>query len=345
MPHKRNDRGGNMKNPTGALALGLITLAGAIGGVAAATGSTSRDAAHPRAGKVVAKVPIPAGTGAFAVGAGGVWSVSDTGPVLTRIDPDRNAVVASIKLKLSNACPAEPPGCGEAAAGDGAVWVTHTTDNTVSRIDPQTNAVAATINVGPQPRQVAVSAGAVWVANGGGPSVSRIDPSTNRVVATIGVGPASAASELMSVTAGGGAVWVGVPNLNAVVRIDPATNRVVSRIRASGQPCGFLAAGRNAVWAAGAHCGDYVTRINPHSNRRVGQVKGNLFAPIGLALGFGSLWIADLDAKTIDRVNVRTSRIVARLRVGGLPIRLGVGFGSVWVRDDSGRVLRIRPQR
>src|SRR5207248_2647647 len=213
MPHKRNDRGGNMKNPTGALALGLITLAGAIGGVAAATGFTSRDAAHPRAGKVVAKVPIPAGTGAFAVGAGGVWSVSDTGPVLTRIDPDRNAVVASIKLKLSNACPAEPPGCGEAAAGDGAVWVTHTTDNTVSRIDP-------------------------------------------------------------------------------------ATNRVVSRIRASGQPCGFLAAGRNAVWAAGAHCGDYVTRINPHSNRRVGQVKGNLFAPIGLALGFGSLWIADLDAKT-----------------------------------------------
>ena len=125
----------------------------------------------------------------------------------------------------------------------------------------------------------------------------------------------------------------------------PATNRVVSRIRASGQPCGFLAAGRNAVWAAGAHCGDYVTRINPHSNRRVGQVRGNLLAPIGLALGFGSLWIADLDAKTIDRVNVRTSRIIARLRVGGLPIRLGVGFGSLWIRDDSGRVLRIRPQR
>jgi YVTN family beta-propeller protein len=331
-----------MKNATGVLALGLMTLACAIGGVAAATGSTSRHAAHPRAGKVVAKVPIPAGTGALAVGEGGVWSVSDTGPVLTRIDPDRNAVVASIKLKLNNACPAEPPGCGEAAAGDGAVWVTHTTDNTVSRIDPHTNAVTATINVGPQPRQVAVSAGAVWVANGAGPSVSRIDPSTNRVVATIRVGPASAASELMSVTAGGGAVWVGVPTLKVVVRIDPATNEVVSRIRA-GQACGFLAAGRNAVWAAGAHCGNYVTRISPRSNRRVGQVKGNLLAPIGLALGSGSLWIADLDAKTIDRVNPRRSRIVARLRVGGLPVRLGVGFGSVWVRDDSGRVLRIRP--
>jgi hypothetical protein len=26
-------------------------------------------------------------------------------------------------------------------------------------------------------------------------------------------------------------------------------------------------------------------------------------------------------------------------------VRLGVGFGSLWVRDDTGRVLRIEPQR
>ena len=67
--------------------------------------------------------------------------------------------------------------------------------------------------------------------------------------------------------------------------------------------------------------------------------------PIGVALGFGSLWVADLDAKTVDRVNPRTGRIVARLRVGDHPVHLGAGFGSVWVRDDSGRVLRITPQR
>jgi hypothetical protein len=67
--------------------------------------------------------------------------------------------------------------------------------------------------------------------------------------------------------------------------------------------------------------------------------------PIGVALGFGSLWVADLDAKTVDRVNPRTGRIVARLRVGDHPVHLGAGFGSVWVRDDSGRVLRIRPRR
>ena len=126
-----------MKKATGALIVGIVALACAIAGVAAAPGSSSRHAAHPRVGKVVAKVPIPAGPGGFAVGERAVWAVSDSGPTLTRIDPDRNAAAASIKIKVGKACPAEPPGCGEAAAGDGAVWLSHTTDNTVSRIDPR----------------------------------------------------------------------------------------------------------------------------------------------------------------------------------------------------------------
>jgi len=62
-----------------------------------------------------------------------------------------------------------------------------------------------------------------------------------------------------------------------------------------------------------------------------------------LALGFGSLWVDDLDAKAIDRVDPRTGRLVARLHVGGYPVRLAIGFGSIWVRDDLGRVLRINP--
>ena len=147
-----------MKKATRALVVGVVALACIA---AAAQGSTSRRATHPRAGEVVANVSIPAGTGTFAVGEGAVWSVSDTGPVLTRIDPDRNAVVASIKLKLEHACPAEPPGCGDAAAGNGAVWVTHLDDDTVSRIDPGTNAVTATIRVGSRPLGIAVSEGAV----------------------------------------------------------------------------------------------------------------------------------------------------------------------------------------
>src|SRR5712691_13302831 len=107
-----------MKKAMGIPFICIVAFAYAITGVALAPGSSTHKAVHPRAGKVVAKVSIPAGTGGFAVGEGGVWAVSDTGPVLTRIDPDRNAVavVASIRLNLVSSCPTKPPGCGEAAA-------------------------------------------------------------------------------------------------------------------------------------------------------------------------------------------------------------------------------------
>jgi hypothetical protein len=65
--------------------------------------------------------------------------------------------------------------------------------------------------------------------------------------------------------------------------------------------------------------------------------------PVGLAVGLKSLWVADLDTKSIDRVN-DNGKIVARLPVGGMPVRLGFGFGAAWVRDDGGRVLRIKPE-
>jgi virginiamycin B lyase len=334
-----------MKKATGALIVVVIALACSIAGVAAFPGSTSRHAAHPGVGKIVATIPIPSGIGGFAVGEGAVWSTSDSVSTVTRIDPERNAVVASLKIERRSACPTFPASCGEAVAGNGAVWLSHPSDNTVSHIDPQTNSVIATISVGPQPVELAASPGAVWVSDDGGPSVSRIDPATNRVVATIRVGPArSCCSGHMAVTSGGGAVWVGVPGLNTVVRINQATNAITARIRLSGQPYGLLAADKHAVWAASAHAGSVIWQLDPKTNKSSESVKGTV-APIGLALGFGSLWVADIDAKQIDRVNPRTGRIVARLRVGGIPIRLGVGFGSLWVRDDSGRVLRIRPQR
>jgi hypothetical protein len=187
-----------------------------------------------------------------------------------------------------------------------------------------------------------------------GPSLSRIDPTTNKVVATIRIGPARACcSDHIAVTSVGGSVWATVTKLGTVVRIDPNTNKVSATIRLSwirsGQPCGFLAANQRGVWAAGAHCPassgyGVVTQIDPRTNRPTRAVTG-FKAPIGVALGFGSLWVGDLDVKTIDRVNPRTRRIIGRLRVGGIPIQVATGFGSVWVGDGSGRVLRIRPPR
>jgi len=212
------------------------------------------------------------------------------------------------------------------------------------RIDPGDNSLTATIPVGPQPEGIATTPGAVWVVNKGGPSVSRIDPATNKVVATVRVGPAQACcSDHMAVAAGAGAVWVSLPSADSIVRIDPGTNTVVARVHLSGQPCAFLAAGEGTVWASGGHCAGSVMRINGRTNRASGAVDGTS-SPVGVAVGFGSVWVADLDASQIERIDPRTDRIVGRLQLRGTPVRLAVGFGSLWVRDDSGRVLRIKPQ-
>jgi len=260
-----------------------------------------------------------------------------------RIDPATNAVVARIRIASKIACTDLPGSCGEAAAGNGALWIARVNDNVVLRVDPHDNSLAATIPVGPQPEGIATTLGAVWVVNKGGPSVSRIDPATNQVVATVRIGPQQfCCSDHMSVAAGAGAVWVSLPSADSIVRIDPATNTVVATVRLSQQPCAFLAAGAGRVWAAGGHCSGSVMRINGRTNKPAGAVPGTS-APVGVAVGFGSVWAADLDARQVVRINPNTGRIVGRLGLRGTPVRLAVGFGSLWVRDDSGRVLRIEP--
>jgi len=258
--------------------------------------------------------------------------MSNAESTLMRIDPARNAVVARIKVP--------PP--EDAAAGDGAVWLTYPPDDTVLRIDPATDKVTASIHVGPRPAGIAVSPGAVWVGDAYGPSVSRIDPATNRVVATIPVGPKRACcAEHMSLTATGGKLWVAVPNANEIVRIDPTTNHLVATLKLSYSPCAFLVADHSGVWSAGGICADIVGRIDTRTKSLTATVSEP--HPVGLALAFGSVWVAVIDSSDVDQIDPRTGRLIARLHVSGTPVRLGVGFGSIWVNDDSGRVLRVLP--
>ena len=323
----------------------LVALVVAIAGVVEAQGSAARRVTRPGVGTVVARIPIPPNSGALAVGEGAVWVTSDAVPILMRIDPETNTVVAHTPILSQNVCTELPGSCGEATAGNGALWIARVSDDSVLRIDPRDNSLAATIHVGPQPEGIATTPGAVWVVNKGGPSVSRIDPATNQVVATVRIGPAQACcADHMAVAAGAGAVWVSLPTTGSIVRIDPLTNTVVARVRLSREPCAFLAAGAATVWATAGHCASSVLRITGRTNRPSGAVTGTS-APVGVAVGFGSVWVADLGASQIVRINPDTERIVGRLQLRGTPVRLAVGFGSLWVRDDSGRVLRITPQR
>ena len=295
----------------------------------------SSDAGLPRGARITAAIPIPSGFNAVAVGEGAVWVLNNDSSTLFRIDPGTNLIVA----RITTVDTAE-----DAAAGAGALWITHPAIDAVSRVDPSTNKVTATIPVGRTPAGIAVSDDAVWVANAGEPSVSRIDPRTNRVVAKIRVGPLRACcTEHMSLSADSTDVWVALANLNALVRIDPRTNTATNTVHVPYTPCAFVVAGDGAVWNSGGDCGDAVGRLDSRT-RTVASVLYGEPHPVGLALAFGSLWVAALRASSVDRIDPQTGKLVSRLRVGGHPVRVRVGFGSIWVDDDTGRVLRLEPR-
>jgi DNA-binding beta-propeller fold protein YncE len=273
---------------------------------------------------------VPAGQGAFTVGEGAVWIVKNDASMLLRIDPELNAVVARVEVDSTEAL----------AAGGGAVWLSNPAGDTVTRIDPRTNKVVARIHV-VQATGIAVAPGAVWVANALEPSVVRIDPETNRVVATIRVGPNfTCCSEHMGVFAERGAVWAAVPNGNRLVRIDPATNTVAETVKLPYCPGGYVTIASDALWSAGGGCADVVARIDLRTKALTTLGEPH---PVGLAFASGAVWVAVLDSGNVDQIDPSTSRLVARLHVGGTPVVLSTGFGSVWVVDDGGRVLRIDP--
>jgi Protein kinase domain len=104
---------------------------------------------------VVARIPVPAGTIAVAVGEGSVWLANQLTDSVIRVDPGSNRVIGRIAVGR------EPLSI---AVGAGFVWTANALDGTVSRIDPSSPAPAETFPVGGSPVSISVDASDVWVA-------------------------------------------------------------------------------------------------------------------------------------------------------------------------------------
>ncbi len=173
---------------------------------------------------IAARIPTgladPTGELSLAAGAGSIWVLSDVSGILSRIDPQTNAVLAEIAVLPHSYC---------ADFAFGAVWITNSgadglRTGSVQRIDPYTNRVVATVPTGPGPRFLAAGEGAVWTLNWGDGSVSKVDPHTNRLVATIPMGMTGGGGDIAT---GAGRVWVrGTAVLLAA--IDPVSNGVTA---------------------------------------------------------------------------------------------------------------------
>jgi virginiamycin B lyase len=166
-------------------------------------------------GKITAEIPAdPANSeGGIAVGDHSVWLVVKPS-TLIRVDPEKNAVVATLALPSES----EDPFFGE-----GYLWITSFGHDELLKIDPKTNTIVDRIAVGPKPRFLTVGAGSVWTLNQGDGTISRVEARTDKLVATITCGIPGTGGDI---TFGAGSVWATLYDF-PLTQIDAKTNRPV----------------------------------------------------------------------------------------------------------------------
>jgi YVTN family beta-propeller protein len=65
---------------------------------------------------------------------------------------------------------------------------------------------------------------------------------------------------------------------------------------------------------------------------------------VGVAVGFGSVWVTERGDDTVRRIDPVTGRTRRVIAVGHVPAGVAVGLGSVWVTSQcAGTVSRIDP--
>jgi YVTN family beta-propeller protein len=190
-----------------------------------------------------------------------------------------------------------------------------------------------------------VADGRLWVLDAAG-TVIRVDPRTNRVVGK----PLRVPADAEAIAVGERALWVtrgapgdlAGPHKDTVTRIDPASGRTVATIRVRRAPLD-VAATPGAVWVTNSS-GDSVARIDPQTNRLAGRPVVTGASPQSLAVGGGSLWVANHDALTVTPIDQASGKVVAQIPVPSEPHRVAYGAGAAWVgnwHDNS--VSRIDP--
>ncbi len=191
-------------------------------------------------------------------------------------------------------------------------------------------AAPAKIDVGQTTYGLAAGGGSVWVGGLGSGDVLRVDPTTGRVVAKVATGPV-----VFNLASGGGSIWAVSNVLDTLVRIDQKTGKVRATTSVGRQPYD-VAWGFGSAWVANAGDGT-VWRI---TNGRVAARIRIGAEPNGLTAYHGSLWVTDHTRGAVVRVDPRTNRVTATIRVAGADWVTGLG-DSLFVSQETNRVAQI----
>jgi class 3 adenylate cyclase/streptogramin lyase/predicted Ser/Thr protein kinase len=201
------------------------------------------------------------------------------------------------------------------------------------------------------PERLAAVGGYVWALTKDPGRLTRIDLESRRV--EYFPAPIDLGGGLYPDIAGGlGSLWVthSTASVGGIDRIEPTSVEAIERI-----PLPFanaLAVNDDAVWATttrppgSAVERGTLARIDPSGNRLDGSPLPIGRDPADVAVGHGSVWVADRARNTVLRVDPRTLRILARVSVGRGPAVIAVGPGVVWTANAEDRTLsRINPAR
>jgi len=190
--------------------------------------------------------------------------------------------------------------------------------------------------------------GLLWVISGG--SIVQIDPKTNQIVGK----PIQPGIQIEDIAFGDGSLWVTTvgsgdlgasSDIDAVSHIDPETGEVLSTVKVPRGPMS-VAFTPEAIWVVSfGQSGDTVIRIDPRTNQIIGDPIQTGRAPLSLAVGDGSVWVANHDAHTVTRMDAVTGQVIANITVPSEPHRIAFGEGAVWVANwHINSVTRIDPQ-
>jgi YVTN family beta-propeller protein len=153
------------------------------------------------------------------------------------------------------------------------------------------------------------------------------------------------AGAALALALGDGAVWA-TTNLPEpqLVKLDRDTHRVTGRVRLpSGAVPTSLAEGSGALWVASS-VSDEVLRVEirlrgdstlshfeePRVVARITVGKG----PTDIAVGAGSVWVANYLDGTVSKIDPATNSVVDTIAVGGWPEHIAARQGGVWVAHD-----------
>ena len=88
---------------------------------------------------------------------------------------------------------------------------------------------------------------------------------------------------------------------------------------------------------------NFVALVDPQSNSVVDTVQVGA-RPLGVAVGAGSVSVANQDDKTLSRIDAATHDLVRTITLDATPTGVAVGLGSVWVANGLvGTVVRVDP--